>query len=863
MRLVVLVLSLLVLAASLLGTSLTVWLQTAAGRGWVERALARETNERLALTLTVGRTKGSIIRGIRLERIALYDAQGGLVARADVVSARYRLYRLIRFHEVDQIALERPVIARLPSAAARAAPRHGKPTRLSVHNFAITDGSLRWRGHRVQHLSANTAIEIGGPRAQGQRLEGDVNFVLDEQPLCLHAKAELDGARVGVTAELHGIGFAVDGRADWADRRLTASLEKIDADATLLARAGPLAGSGPLHAHGTLVGPLDALDLELQGQTDNRRFALGALVGVPQQKARVTGSVVAPTRSAVLQARAILHGHALDVTALEVRTGQTRLTGAARVDSGVVDATLAFGVAPAEAAVIGIHPAAPIRLAVTLHGPAGALGVRVQGRLRAAEVALAGRIDLHARRGQVRFVAHDVRPSEIERGAPPLAFSGAFAFDGALGEHGGVEGRLSVNDGSLRVEGLSFERLRGVGRVRFDQPGEARVQSLSGQLQGRRPRPIAVQTVIRWNRRALRADASRVALDESRATGDLVYTHDPVTRQPLVTIRAQRLSLSPPLVQEALHRRPSKEWPGKAKLVWMPDGTGLTFALYTEEGPLSGAARLRRDRGALELPSIALALGGSRFRGAARVKNGQIVASVDELLLEPRLVHWLWPALEPARTIRVEGVAAGPLHALDLQLVATAGVSTARLRGRVDLRARSFHLLATFDTFYLQSIKETRTSRVNLELYLMGRLVEGGMAGTLTVRHAWGKIEGLPLDAARLDVTLNGPKFNVDQVLIGVPGAVFEGKGGGSYRDFHIGYGVVITDALQLRKVPKDLRLMVGLSALTPGRSVVGAIRRHQGGKIELTHHAIPPPFRFVNLLYHLLLGHPLHLTVH
>jgi hypothetical protein len=367
---------------------------------------------------------------------------------------------------------------------------------------------------------------------------------------------------------------------------------------------------------------------------------------------------------------------------------------------------------------------------------------------------------------------------------------------------------------------------------------------------------------MRWNRQALRVDVNRVAVDDSRATGEIVYAIDPGTRQPFANLRARSLSLSPRLVEEALHRRPAKALSGNAVLRWTPDGSALTFALDTEQGPARGAVQLRREGGALELPRVDVALGDSHVRGAARVQNGEVVASLDELLLQPALVHWLSPALEPARTVRVAGAAAGPLHALDVRLVATAGGSTARLRGLLDLPARRFELFTTIDTFYLQSIKETRTSRVNLELSLIGRLVEGGVAGKLTVRHASGVVEALPLDAARLDVTLEGPKFHVDQVLVGVPGAVLEGSGGGTYRDFNVGYGVVVTDALELRKVPKSLRVMVGVTALTPGRSVVGKIQRHQGGKVEITHRTIPPPFRVVNLLYHLMLGHPLHLTV-
>ena len=117
LRLVGLAVSSLALVASLLLASMLMWLQTAAGKGWLERALARQASERLALKLSVGRISGSIVRGIRLEQVALHDAQGRLVARADALSARYRLHRLIRLHEVDEIALARPVIMRLPSGA--------------------------------------------------------------------------------------------------------------------------------------------------------------------------------------------------------------------------------------------------------------------------------------------------------------------------------------------------------------------------------------------------------------------------------------------------------------------------------------------------------------------------------------------------------------------------------------------------------------------------------------------------------------------------------------------------------------------------------------------------------------------------
>jgi hypothetical protein len=795
----------LVLVAGLL----LILLQTAAARGWIERALAREVKQRLALTMTVGGISGNVIRGIRLENFTLHDAQGRLVARADALSARYRPQCLARFHEVDEIAIERPVIERLPPAPATS--QQGEPASFSVHRLIIRDGSLR----DVQHLSASSAIHFGA-----------------------------DGLQI--STELHGPGFAARGHGNWRGGRLTASIESLDVDAA------------PLHAQATATGPLDALAVELHGHSDNRSLALGALVDVPHRTARLDAFVAAPARSARLQARAALRDGTLHLTAIEAHSGASRLSGVAHVDARGLDAALSARVAPADAAAIGIHPTAQIRLRTWLHGPTRELAVRVRGSQRAAQVELVGRVDLHARRGRARFVAYNVRPSQIERGAPgDLGFSGAFTFEGAIRD--GLEGRMSVSDGRLLTRLGRFERLRGTSRVRLGgATGETYVEELSGQWRGR---PIDVQTLIRWDRRELRFDAKRVVVNHNHAVGSVVYTS---TLQPVLTIDARRLSLSPSLVQEFLHRRPQKPWSGNARVVWSPpSGYALTFALGTEGGPMKGAARIRSERGGLEVSSIAVAVGGSRLRGAARVKDGEIFASVDDLSLQPALVHGLWPALEPARALEVQGALAGPLHALDVDLIASAGGSTARFRGRVDWPARSFRLVGDIDNFYLKAIKQTGTSRINLELALVGRLVEGGVAGTLTVRHAWGTVEELPLEAGRLDAKLDGSRFHVEQVLIGVPGAVLDGKGGGSYRDFRVKYGVVITDALQLKKVPRELRLIVGLTTLFPGYSVVGSVRRRHGGKLEVTHHAIPPPFRIISVLAHLLTGRPLHLTVH
>jgi hypothetical protein len=860
-RLVGVAVSSLAILAILRVASLAIWLQTAAGRGWVARALIRATSERLALTLSVGRIGGNMIRDIRLERIALYDGKGRLVARADVLSARYRLQQLIRHHTVDGIVIVRPVIARLPGPAAPSAPGKGDPATLSLPSLTIIDGSFS--AHGVHHVSANLAIDLG---RSGARVEGQAKLMVDERPLFLRARAERDGARVRVSAELLGAGFDARGRGDWVDGRLTANLDALDVEPPLVEAVHPWAGRGTLHAHGTLVGPLDALDLAVQGHTDDVGIALRTRIDVPRKTARLRVGVVSPLRSAHVRADGALRGRTLDLSAIEANIGATRLTGAARYTGGSdaqIDATLAARVAPAEAAVIRIHPAGPIRLQVTLQGSLRAVDVRVAGRLGVARVALGGFVDLPARRGRVRFVAHDLRPSDIVPNAPPLVFSGVFAFKGEVREGVGLAGKLSISDGRLQIAGLHFDRMRGSSQVRLGRSGEARVEALSGRLAGRHPRPIDLRTVVRWNSRSLRFDTPHAIVDGSSAAGEVVFTHDPITRKPRIVARAERLSVSPALVQEVFHRRSQRPWPGRATLVWMPNDFRIGFALDTDQGPASGEAQLRQDQhGALEAPRIVVAWGGSRFSGAARLKGGELVASIDELLLQPELVHSLWPALNPARALRVEGALAGPPSALEIRLLATAGPGTAMVRGHVDLRARSFSLLGTIDTFEPAQLEKSKSGRVTLELAVMGRVVEGGVAGTLTVRHATGTIQRLPVTRAILDAHLDGPKFHVERILMEVPGAVVDAKGGGTYRDFRIGFGVLITNALALKSVPSSLRLIVGLTTLFPGYAVKGSIQRHNGGKIVETHRTIPPGLRWLSLLWELLRGRVPHFTV-
>ena len=130
---------LLIVAGGVAIAALAVWLQTDAGRERVERALIGEAGERLALTLSMERMTGNLFRTVRLEKVALHDAEGRLVARADAVSARYWLYRLIFRRQIEEIVVERPVVERVPSPpparaeATREPP--GETTRLLVRTL--------------------------------------------------------------------------------------------------------------------------------------------------------------------------------------------------------------------------------------------------------------------------------------------------------------------------------------------------------------------------------------------------------------------------------------------------------------------------------------------------------------------------------------------------------------------------------------------------------------------------------------------------------------------------------------------------------------------------------------------------------
>jgi autotransporter translocation and assembly factor TamB len=806
-----------------------VWLESASGHRFVGRALVRAVSERGLGTLSVGGVEGSVIADLRLTDVALHDRQGRLVARADAVSARYRPLRLYKRHEIQELTVVKPALL-LDHAGAAEARRptqgQGRTTGFAVRRIEITEGSVRSGSRTLARLAAGGSVRVAG-----------------------------DGA-VEIEARVAGEGFEAAGHGRYAEGRLDGALERLDVDPARAAGARRWLGRGPLHARGSLAGPLDRLELEARGHTMDRALALRAKIDVPQRSAKLSATLAAPRRSAQLLTRGQLRDRVLTIPSLTVKSGASRVQGRARVQNGALIASVAARVAPAEARLVKLRPAGPIVANVGLRGRPRALDVRVRGSLRGASAHIAGRVDLATRRGRLAFEARDVRPFEIVgRGPRDLSFSGAFTFDGGL-ERRALVGELAIAGGRLHVPGNDFDHLLGHSTVRLGQPGEAHVHALSGRLAGARPKPASTQTDISWNRERLLFEIPHVTLEGSRSTGQVLYTHDPRTRAPVVTVQLRRLALAPALVHELLHYRPPSPWTGSGRLVWRPGSTDAGLELATEVGPATASAQLVPIAGGHALSLLRVDVAGGRLRGSARYQDGQLTASLDELVLTPRLIRRVVPALDPAGAFRITGSAAGPLHALSVRTLVTASPSTAELRGRLDLRARTVELVGFLDTFQLEALKRSRDStRVTLDLSLVGHLTDAGLFGTLTVRNGSGMAKGSPFYRGRADARLDGSRFELRDVHLDVPGARVAGKGGGSFSDFNIGYGIVITDALKLRQVPHGLRVLVGVTFLVPGNAVEGAIKRSSSGKVVVSHHIVPPGIRWARFLFRLLTG--------
>jgi autotransporter translocation and assembly factor TamB len=873
LRAVALVVGGLVAAAAIAIGALAIWLQSEGGQRAAGRALSQALSARVRGEVAIGRVSGSVVRSVRLEAVRFRDRDGRTVAEAERVSLSYRLLRLVVRHELDGVRLERPVL-HIDQLG------HGKPVLLSIDRLVIDGGTLVVRGRPVERLYASGALALG-PRSEVELVslgalvgghavaaaasarwsvdgpvDADARLRVDGQPLVLRARIERAPTGPRASALIEGSDFRLQARGELVADRIEGQLEQLEVSPELAARAH--LGRRALRASGRIVGPPAQPSVHLLALVGDRALALSASLDLERRSGELSAWLSAGARPVEVRARGALDGRTLVVPALAVQRGETRAHGALRIGSDEIETTLDTRLAPEEAALLGIRPQAPIRARVGLAGTPRALRVRTNARLGAASVALEGLCDLRARTGHARFRAVAVAPSRFVRRAPPLSFSAAFTFDGGFSE-GALAGRMSVDDGRLRVAGLRFDRMRGEAAVRLAATGDARVHGLRARLVDTQTYAVSVETAIRWDRRRLGFDVPLVTLGDSRSSGRVVYTSHRAPGGALLQVSAGGLSLSPSLLERLLGRRPRAPWQGEAALEWRPNARALRVdaRLGTGAGALDAHATVRGEGGALVVPRLDATLGPSRLRAAGRLHDGQVAAEV-EAQLAPSLVHAMVPALAPPAPFRVAGALAGPPGALALSARCTSRAGTGVLSGKVDIPRRRFELVGVLDTLDFHALRPTGTPlRATLSFALGGRLVGRRLVSQVEVRHASGEVARTAFFRGRLDGHLDGSSFDLHHVRIRVPGAIVAAHGRGSFHDFNIHYAVAIADVIALRSVPPSIRVLVGVTHLFPGMAVEGDVRRRDGGKVSVSHRYLIPGLRWIRMLWRLFTGRP------
>jgi hypothetical protein len=424
---------------------------------------------------------------------------------------------------------------------------------------------------------------------------------------------------------------------------------------------------------------------------------------------------------------------------------------------------------------------------------------------------------------------------------------------------GAVRGRAFVGDldcdgGEVLLGGRRLDALSGVARVRLARAGEASIDRLSGRLSGRlHDHPFVVRGRLRWRAGRVDVDAGALSLDGATARGAARYD----LHSHRLSVHTDPVSIPPALAARLLGRRAvaGGAWIGHADLAGTGGNLTLAAQLDTPLGRIDLAAHVRGSGGSLEVSRAHARLGDSHLDGALRYRPGHLSASVDELVLAPSLVSQLVPQLQPAWPIHLRGAVDGPRDALEVALAVDAGPSTARLRGRI--AHREFRIAGHLDTFDLAVLHPTQKRvRATLELLSEGRVERGAVTGTLSLREARGYMMESPFFRGRADARLLGRGFRLTHARVELPGAKVVAQGHGELgKGLEIDYGVVITNALALRRVPRALRLFVGIDSILPGRSAVGSITKRLGRKVELSLHVLPIGISQLNFLFRVITG--------
>jgi hypothetical protein len=457
-----------------------------------------------------------------------------------------------------------------------------------------------------------------------------------------------------------------------------------------------------------------------------------------------------------------------------------------------------------------------------------------------------GRVDLPSRAGVLRLVAREVQPSRLLRGAPAISVSGTIDLAGRVAQHA-LEGRIRLEGGSASVDGQQLSDVAADTQARLARDGELQVHRLSGQWMRR---PFQARGALRWSPRQIEISGADVNLAGAQARTDARYQ----LADHHLWLRAEPLRLSPALVSRLLRRPAAKPWTGRIDLEGTRGDVTMTVETLTSFGALRLAAHLLQAGARVDLRRVEAWLGDSHLYGAAHYQAGRISASVEELVLSPALVHQLEPELSPAWPIRLRGALAGR-QLFKLSLALDAGPSTARLSGRFS--ARQFQLAAQLDSFDVTVLRPSqRRVRATLALAANGRFDKGGAVGTVTIHDARGYILQSPFYDGVAEAQLDGRAFTLTRARVEIPGARLMGTGSGALGDVvKIRFGVVITNALALRRVPEGLRVLIGINSILPGRSVTGSITKRPGQKTELRYRVLPIGIAQLEFLLRVITG--------
>jgi hypothetical protein len=820
------------------------WIRTANGHRTVERVLTRILNERVPGVVSVGRLSGGLLTGLRANDIVVRNPDGAVIGRAQYIAASWRPLGLLRRRELEEVHVERPVIAldRARWVTHEGAP--GGPSRdVFIKLLSAREGETsyqrivftRFTGSATLHSSSH--LDVHGVSArQGSNVLHAFGMVgWAGRPTWVAARFAVD--RRG---RLHG-----GGDLFYTRDHLEADIDQLTIAAPIVTRA--VGGRGPLRLRGHVEGSGRSLGTVVGAKQDERTMQVRVSIDRLRQEATFGARLAGTPRPIRLRGRIRYRPGAFVLSALHATVGKSHVDGNGTLVRQRLRVALRMHVLPSEARLARLQPAAPIDMQLRADGPTRALDLRGQAQIAAAQLSWRGRVNLRARAGRLRLFARALQPARLVQGSPPLSISGTLDLAGRLTPHALV-GSMRLSSGTVDVQGQRFsDVVADAPAVRLGRDGQLRLRQLSGRW---RNRHLDASGVMRWNRRQIEVSDAVADYAGAHAQGNARYQ----LADGYLTLRATPLSLSPALVSRLLGRARAQPWTGRVVVAGRRGDLALAVAGATSFGTLRATTRLRRSSADFDLQRVEAWIGDSHLYGALHYRAGRISVSVAELVLSPSLVHQLAPPLTPAWPIRLHGALVGR-HLLAVRAELRAGPSSAAISGRI--AARQFQLAALLDTFDMTVLRPSkRRVRGSLNLAVSGRLAQGGVVGTLMIRDAHGYMLDTPFYHGVADARLDGRGFTLSRAIAQIPGARVIAHGSGALdKGTEIRYGVVVTNSLALRQVPKGLRTIIGINSILPGRSVTGAIIKQPGKRVRVTYHALPIGIAQLDFLFRLITG--------